>query len=605
MSLGYITWKGIDQHMEVQLTVTHGLEPCKITINTPPFADIETGGTLSLRQGNNVINFFDCRADLVDVYEDGEGLEMWTITILDRRWRWKFGQISGYYNVRVENIIRDGTEKHIKDLMKLCLEAMGEKNFDLSTVPTNVFPEVEWNYTLPAEALARLADLIGYRIVFQVHRNRVAILKAGVGRRLKQENATDYAATFDPPELPSALRFVGSRILWEMHLPLEAVAEDVDHKIKLLDDETLSYRPPKGWGKYDPSFSNVIYDKKVSLVTGETSLRHFAMANVFRKYRVMPKQRSGLGSTVRSLILRHPGGKVEAKTLDQLLPLLQTRLATYEVGIDRTTQKARRAKPAVIWGQFDPGDATHELNAEDKDIRSSSGGPNWLPDGSPPKSLVYHDGWNLDVETGIITFDRPVFSVKSSYVSYRRADGSTYLQYEPVYTPATLWLRTSFGCRNDKTRAWTAWEIEQKIDPRSRTKPLYLHHDDVPLSLLIGANGAVQTVQIANKDASEAGYRKASKFYINEAVKTLQIRDPVAVTYPFLRKEELDGAIMQVTWMITANGAFTKVSRNREEPILGYSYAEQRLFQQVSTRLTDAETARAKADIAARAPGRG
>ncbi len=599
--LGYIVWRGIERHMEVQMTVAHGTEPSKVTINIPPDQNIQTGGTLTFNQGNVEIPFYDCRADVVDIYKDSQGLEMWTVTIMDRRWRWRYGAISGYYNVRVDKTLRKGTEKNLKDLMKLCLDEMGEKNYDLSTVPDKIFPEVDWNYVLPAQALSQLADLIGYRVVFQIRRNRVAILKHGEGRTLKQENATDYASTYDPPESPTELRFIGGRTFWEMHLLLEAVAQETekqDFSWKLLDDPSLSYRPKKGWKDFDPEFANIVGNEKVSLVAGEISLRKFVQANVFKKYRITPFVLiSDNPRRTKPLVLQHPDGKkLTVENRQQLLPLMHDRLATYK------TEFGDRAKPGVIWGAFDGGGAAYENNVEDRPVNSSSGGPNWLADGSPPKLLVYPHSWNLDVETGIVSFDEPVFQYLPETVLCKRVDGSIFPVKRQSYLPATLWLRVGFGFRDKDTRAWKSWEIPRPIDKSAKTKPQFVHRDDIPLSLVISNTGKIIDV----KNATVKEYEKAAKFYLDETEKTIQTKDPVAVTYPYLRLEDLDGAIQQVTFMIKGNGAFTKVSRNREEVIVGYTYAEQRFFQQAVDRLgTTAPTARAEADRAARMPGRG
>ncbi len=598
--LAYITWGGVDQHMEVQLTVVHGTEPSRVTINIPPTPEIAVSGTLAFRQGSTIINFYDCRADIVDVYKDESGLEMWTVTIMDRRWRWRFGQISGYYNIRVDKTLRKGTEKNIKDLMKLCLEEMGEKNYDLSTVPTDIFPEVDWNYVLPSEALSQLASLIGFRVVFQVRRDRVAILKHGEGRTLKQEDATNYATTFDPPETPTELRFVGGRTFWEMHLLLEAVAQETqkgEFGWKLLDDRSLSYRPKDGWFEYDPDFANIIGNEKVSLLAGELSLRKFVQANVFKKYRITPFVLvSEKPYRTKLLTLQHPDGKkLVVEERQQLLPLLHERLATYK------TEFGDRAKPSVIWGKFEGGGAAYDNNVEDRPVNSSSGGPDWLPDGSPPKHMVYPHSWNLDADTGIVSFSDPVFNYVSSRIQYTRVDGTIYALQKMGYVPATLWLRVGFGFRDKKTRAWKSWEVPRVLDKKAKTKPQFVHRDDVPLSLVISNDGKIIDV----KNATKKEYSDAAKFYLDETQKTLQTKDPVAVTYPYLRMEDLDGAVQQVTWMVTARGGFTKVSRNREELIVGYTYAEQRFFQQAVSRLGASPTARAVMDRAARIPGKG
>src|SRR5688572_16745797 len=124
---GSVFWRGLDAHLEVSFSFTHGIQPSKCQIQIPPDPTIDLGGTMSFVFGSVRIDFPDCRADLVDVHRNADGLEIWTVTVLDRRWKWQSAgnQISGYYNVRDGKTIRKGTEKNIRELMELCLDAMG------------------------------------------------------------------------------------------------------------------------------------------------------------------------------------------------------------------------------------------------------------------------------------------------------------------------------------------------------------------------------------------------------------------------------------------------------------------------------------------------
>jgi hypothetical protein len=147
----YVTFRGVEAHLDCQFTLTHGIAPSQMQLRIPPTPSIEQGGTLALNFGGTQITFPQCRVDRVDAARNADGLMVWTLTILDRRWKWKeCGKISGYYNVRegenenaaagIPKQIKKGTEKNLRALMKLCLEAMGEKGFNISKVPDDVFP---------------------------------------------------------------------------------------------------------------------------------------------------------------------------------------------------------------------------------------------------------------------------------------------------------------------------------------------------------------------------------------------------------------------------------------------------------------------------------
>lgn len=85
----YVTWRGLKAHGEVQAVLSHGIDPSKFQIQIAPDPDIDLGGMFSICQGATRVNFPDCRADYVDSHKREDGLLLWTIVVLDRRWKWK------------------------------------------------------------------------------------------------------------------------------------------------------------------------------------------------------------------------------------------------------------------------------------------------------------------------------------------------------------------------------------------------------------------------------------------------------------------------------------------------------------------------------------
>lgn len=575
----YVSFRGVFAHLDVQFTLSHGISPSQCQIRIPPTPGIEAGGPLVLVAGGRSITFSDCKVDRIDIDRTGGGLMVWTLTILDRRWKWReCGEVSGYYNVRegenesaaagIPKTIKKGTEKHIRDLMTICLEAMGEDRPDLSRVPNDIFPEVEWDYTNAAQALAQLADLIKFRIVLSL-RNRVELWPDGEGQQLAQDGTMEYQSTFDPPERPDKLIFVGHRMLWEQDLELEAVCRNANGDYFPIDSAEIGYRPDvtpidgNYWWSYDPEFGNTIFDRPVVDIHGIKTLRELAKADVYRKYRVkMPL----------SLVT---GQQVLDR--DQILPLLGTRLQADRLG---------KAKEAALWGLFSRGESSPEYFSSLSDPRQK------LELTNPPKAMTVEDGWSLDVKTGIVTTSKPIYQ----WGTTERAviiDG-VWID-APFMKPAKLWLRTGFGLRNPATRAWTHKEIVRR-SPQKKfgTQPRYIPAADAIYRIISG-----RTKVYENKDE----YEKIAKHYLDTEEKKYETRTPTAATYPGLLSISPDGALQQITWSITERGAITRASRNREEPVLALTYEEQRLYQQLREKLkADPSTSREAGDKLLRRP---
>src|SRR5262249_2380883 len=109
-----------------------------------------------------------------------EGL-IWRLSIADRRWKWKYGSITGSYNLDwPDGSLNKLTELDAKGLASLCFDAMGESQYDVSALPGKVRPEVHWDHTNPAQALADLGDNLGCRVVLGLD-NIPRVLPTGIG----------------------------------------------------------------------------------------------------------------------------------------------------------------------------------------------------------------------------------------------------------------------------------------------------------------------------------------------------------------------------------------------------------------------------------------
>lgn len=262
-----VSWPGIVAVESMSGTVSHGIQPALFQLVTLPqtlppstygdlvFSD-RVHGTISLR---------NCKVDRI-TSSTGPGGTTWRLEILDRRWQWAFGRIDGLYNRTdprgklIPWSIRSPTE-----LAVLCLEAMGERGYKVDLPPglprsigLNLarylllgenFPQsvsnppAEWLAVPPAQALARLADRFGCRVVYSPMSDTVSVVPLGKGITVWPSGwpAEEISPTDDPPEAPSAVGVVGAPIRYQMRFLLEPVGQDWDGQYVPIDQ--LTYTP--------------------------------------------------------------------------------------------------------------------------------------------------------------------------------------------------------------------------------------------------------------------------------------------------------------------------------------------------------------------------
>ena len=97
-------------------------------------------------------------------------------------------------------------------LATLCLQAMGEQNYDVSALLNDARPEVDWSWTNPAEALQALCEGLGCRVVYWLADDRVQIVTIGQGQPLPDNGLQTFISQgVDPPNTPSSRTQAGRR----------------------------------------------------------------------------------------------------------------------------------------------------------------------------------------------------------------------------------------------------------------------------------------------------------------------------------------------------------------------------------------------------------
>lgn len=256
LPLAYVEWPGLNTYFDAYMTLGHGIMPSTCILTCPAQNNpIAAFGDLVWRSGRTIIRFPACRIDKIEGTIDPTRGPIWQITILDRRWRWAFNTVEGWYNVRQSNLaIRNGTEKSTHELAKLCLDAMGEKNYDLSLMPKEselgrgkpriadrpgtrkqaaaarvafeFKPEVHWDPPVnAAQALHDLCETVACRIV-PFFRNgafdAVRIVPVGYGNALPPTNL-EFHQGIDTAELPDKVGIKLGPTIIDVHLRLKPV----------------------------------------------------------------------------------------------------------------------------------------------------------------------------------------------------------------------------------------------------------------------------------------------------------------------------------------------------------------------------------------------
>ena len=92
------SWPGVIAVAECRGTVSHGISPASFVLVTYPQEKApDEFGNLVIGDGARKITLKDCKVDAISGTASSGG-QTWTLSILDRRWKWAGGKISGRYN---------------------------------------------------------------------------------------------------------------------------------------------------------------------------------------------------------------------------------------------------------------------------------------------------------------------------------------------------------------------------------------------------------------------------------------------------------------------------------------------------------------------------
>ena len=262
---GRASYPGVAAVVGCAYTCSHGISPGTAILRILPQRGLPNAfGDLQIFDGTGGIKVPLCKLDGIKT-ETGPSGEEWQLELVDRRWKWRdLGMIGGAYNQLDPNgKLIPWTVRSPVELALLCLAAMGETRYSIDLppgldssaalagnrflqagenfAPTGVNPPVNWDADTPAQALQRLCETFGRRIVYDIVNDAVLIARPGVGRNLPPGSLARQGPSLRVPQQPDGIAVVGSPTRYQARFDLEAVGEEWDGSYRPIDQ--LSYAP--------------------------------------------------------------------------------------------------------------------------------------------------------------------------------------------------------------------------------------------------------------------------------------------------------------------------------------------------------------------------
>ncbi len=573
--IAYATFPGVSKIVGATATMGHGVTPSVMQLELAPQQSFSAaGGTFSIifsnipDGGSDTIQYDwpDCKV-LKHSFNRDSGGEKWTLQIVDRRWKWALGRVSGVYNIRDEEgeLIED-REKPAREIIELCLMGMGEdvegnpSGYILDDIP-DARPKVEWDAEDAADALAEICDALGLRVVLQLD-NRVAIRKAGEGNQLPSTITypiVENSLSINPPERPDKVELVAGATRHQVDIPLEAIGYDpMDEEIKLIDD--LSYKPDDGWGSVFPPHFHGIKDPEKN----ET----YAKSWVFRAYRLKIGEDDPLEVAGWST---DEGEGDPITNIKQVLPI-------FDKMVETEKDDPEKRKEPIVFGRFWPGTDSGKNTIKKDDVDPSA-----VEDADP--TIVVDSDFSVDKKKGIIKFRDHV---------YANTEGDT--DNEPVEFitgEPDLWLRISVPVRDPDTWGVNRYTKDKEVEVNGEpanfgTQPKTIRHFEIEQTFTpIYSSGSFN---IEDVETNEADIEEEVDHYIDAEIANLSPAEPQTIQYAnILPGLELDGAISQITFSTGSHGdnncGVTTISRNDDQTDFTISYKERRRLERTSQAL--------------------
>jgi hypothetical protein len=368
----YATFGNTQFSRGFDFTFAPGVQPsvCMVytlphTTNLPQVADL----TIKT-DSDQTLAFRDCLLEEPKL-NVGRGGQHWTLPIKDRRWRWQFATIDGWFNKPEA----DGTytrERTPKELSEILLREIGGFG-DLPAVnqlPDTTRPERRWDGANAAAELDALCSELNCIVTLNPITDRVEIWQNGnTTSTLPAGGAIDRAYTPVRLATPRNVETDTGPALFQATFTTEAVGLETTGRYKRIN--ALSYTPPGGWkpGMALAYFENIPDSATFNLHGRTQKIRDLAQASVYRCFRV-----TGVNGWERGVVPPRLANWEDFKPEDirdlQLMDVLA------EEDID-PVDNGLRSLPAIVharWERFDkPTPAVVQRYPHQFSFSSSSG----------------------------------------------------------------------------------------------------------------------------------------------------------------------------------------------------------------------------------------
>lgn len=371
----FVTYPGLGGIRRCTYTCPNGFQPGVAVTVCRPQDITNTLGNLVLgdSQGGG-LTLTNCLLDENSIRRSGRGTLM-VVQIKDRRWRWQFGGSLGQINVSLpDKTIDPATALSARDIVSLLFssdEGMGEPGVDVSVLPADDYPPIDWQGEKAWVACQRILRRYGCDVAFDLATDSFKIVKDGVGNDLPSTKVQSYGISSSFSPWPDNIAIWSGPTIAETMFELQYVAPDLDGTVLPIDE--LSYIPSGGW---EPNLTDP-YD-----LIPDAGKKAYGLANrcVGRWFQIKNVVGGGL---------ELPGG-IPMDSIQQALPLRNTRLATYTSGGEQYEAPARLEgvfataadAPAVLtntaaWTEYD---GRFRINRELGIVMTTD--PIWKLDGS-------------------------------------------------------------------------------------------------------------------------------------------------------------------------------------------------------------------------------
>ena len=551
---GQAFWPGVQGFISCDYTCSWGVAPGVATLIIPvqPVDDIGKEGTLTIEDGVNLpITLKNCVLDSVRLMGTGATPRTLALTILDGRWRWRYGHVDGWYNqlssypdlqampagefeTRYGPFV-PGTERTPNELADLLWKATpsgiaGETaTFQL---PGDGRPPVDWNAENPAAALERLASELGCVVCFQPGLDLVSVVRQGGGNSphpIEDRPIISQQPALDPPERPGGYVLATAPIWVSAAIPLEAVGVDEGGQVRPIDE--LSYAPEGGWRNQFPGTPAFAFAVKQGQFRDINDAYKAANESVFRYFRVKVSEAEPI-----ELPDDIPVPKITARS--------QIKLGTQIYTSDRDELGQFITKQAFAIG------SVYQWIGTGADIGLGK-------NTEVTEALPY--SFTIDPVRGLVIFQRPVFTFNKE-------------NYQAKADVPELFLQTSFQVRDAETYQFVRLDIERFAKFADRGRAAVVPRPDLIPVYVVDPDNVIGTRSNAEYVNEAAGY------YLDAAAAEHVDKTATTVRYAGIFRDDPTGQIRQVTWSVGGGRpATTTVSVGTEHSTWIPPYAQRRL----------------------------